>query len=166
MPFTTDFGTTMKVKNEPWNAARTPMHRKQCLLCSGVTVTTVVIILMFSVSLACVRCRTPPLQCQSLPGFREGGDVKVRSTELIWVWLLILTRGVTFDALPWTLVYPLVKWVLDFFRGAVSIHLVVVCKNINFHLLFFINKRLWTVFNLICCHKQPHINLLWTYGVR
>lgn len=107
----------------------------------------------------------PTSSADFLQSFRKGRDIQVRYRSHPKL-TLILIHHVTFDALPWTLVYPFVEWVLDSFRGALSIHLVVACKNISFHLLlFFINKCLWKGFNLICCHKQPHITLLWTYGV-
>lgn len=143
----------MEVKKEPWNVVRMLMNRKQAVL---EWAATVLLRLMFSVSSPCT-CKM-----QNSPN-----PVRIFSRaleEVIFMWVsyrshpkltVILIHHVAFDALPWTLVYPFVEWVLDSFRDALSIHLVVVCKNISFHLLlFFISKCLWKGFNLICCHSN------------
>lgn len=104
---------------DTWGWRRSPemlweQHSWEAMpLSSGVTVTAVLLTPMFSVSPACVRCRAPWIQYWFLPGFREGGDGEVRSVEVTCIWLLILTHPVTFDALPWTLVYPFGEWVSD-----------------------------------------------------
>lgn len=144
---------------DTWRWRGGPEMLWEGLLRSGATVTTVLLRLMFSVSLAYVRHRTPNA---NLSRALEK-EMILKSSESDFSYWLILWL----DALPWTLVYPFVEWVLDCFRGAPSSHLVVPCKNtISFHLLlFFISKCLWKRFSLVCCHKQLHVNLLWTYGV-
>lgn len=70
-------------------------------------------------------------------------------------------------ASPWTSACPFVQRVLDCFGGTPWVYLVMAWKSVfNFHLLGLITKCLWKDFSLICCHKQPHITLLWTCGVR